>query len=49
MDNRDKELYVAPAVISLGTPAEITQAGNVPNADSPSGRDNTAYPPGVGS
>lgn len=49
MDNRDKEFYVAPAIFSLGSPAELTQAGNVPNSDTPNGLDNTAYPPGVGS
>lgn len=46
MDKSDKESYVAPEVISLGSPADITQAGNVPNADEFRGIDGTAFRPG---
>lgn len=46
MKTEQKAVYSAPVVISLGSPAEITQAGDQPNADTPRGQDNTAFKPG---
>ncbi|WP_176475873.1 hypothetical protein [Halomonas salipaludis] len=41
-----KEVYSAPVVVALGSPAEITQAGGRPNADVEQGQDGTAFKPG---
>lgn len=46
MKDTAKKPYVAPRVATIGSLAEITEAGNVPNADTPRGEDNTAFKPG---
>lgn len=46
MKSNTKEVYVAPAVAALGSPAEITEAGNRPDADTSKGLDGTAFKPG---
>jgi hypothetical protein len=46
MKSNTKEVYVAPAVAALGSPAEITEAGNRPDADTNKGLDGTAFKPG---
>ena len=46
MKTDKKEIYVSPVVISLGSPSDITQGGDVANSDTPGGQDNTAHKPG---
>ncbi|MBD3896197.1 hypothetical protein IEI94_10075 [Halomonas sp. ML-15] len=46
MKTDKKEVYVSPVLISLGSPSEITQGGDLPNADTVGGQNNTAYKPG---
>ena len=42
----DRKSYEAPTLQELGVMKDITEQGNVPNADSPNGLDGTAYVPG---
>jgi hypothetical protein len=44
MNNSSKQ-YHAPQCRRLGTVQELTQAGGSPNADTPQGVNNTAFPP----
>ncbi|MDR5906851.1 hypothetical protein [Franzmannia qiaohouensis] len=46
MKTDKKEKYVSPVIVSLGSPSEITQSGDLPNADTPGGLNNTANKPG---
>lgn len=46
MNNITKKAYVAPTVATLGSLAEITEAGDRPNADTHRGQDGTAFKPG---
>ena len=40
-----KKVYSTPRLIVHGDVEKITQQGSVPNADTPQGVNNTAYPP----
>ncbi|MGY2464143.1 hypothetical protein [Vreelandella sulfidaeris] len=42
----DRKSYEAPTLQELGVMKDITEQGNVPNADSPNGLDGTAFVPG---
>lgn len=42
----DRKSYEAPTLQELGAMNDITENGNVTNADTLNGRDGTAYPPG---
>lgn len=46
MKNIAKKAYVAPTVATLGSLVEITEAGDRPDADTPRGKDGTAFKPG---
>lgn len=46
MKTNTKEAYVAPVVTALGTPAEITESGDRPDADTSKGLDGSAFKPG---
>ena len=40
----DKKTYIRPELINHGKVATITLQGSEPNADVPSGNNNTAFP-----
>ena len=42
----DRKSYEAPMLQELGAMKDITEQGNVPNADQVNGKDGTAFPPG---
>ena len=46
MKTDKKEVYVTPVIQSLGSASEITQSGDLANADTDKGPDNTANKPG---
>lgn len=46
MKSTIKKVYVTPNVSTLGSLAEITEAGDRPNADTVRGQDGTAFKPG---
>lgn len=42
-----KKAFSAPTLTVIGTVASLTQSGASPNRDTPSGPNNTAFPPGT--
>lgn len=40
-----KKVFSAPTLTVLGTVASLTQAGTSPNRDTPSGNNDSAFPP----
>jgi hypothetical protein len=46
MVHTDRKIYQAPTLQELGAMKDITENGNVANADMINGRDGTAFPPG---
>lgn len=46
MQQIDRKPYASPSLMELGALKDITEQGNVPNADLPGGLDDTAHKPG---